>query len=65
MTRRPRMEDNLFELLEDKKEHRNQSIGEVLIQEFPELEEQLEKNDKDEKLFEEEKDSMLSGGLLD
>lgn len=64
MTRRPRMEDNLFELLEDKKEHRNQSIGEVLMQEFPELEEQLEKT-KDEELFEEEKDSMLSGGLLD
>lgn len=58
------MEDNLFELLEDKKEHRNQSIGEVLMQEFPELEEQLEKT-KDEELFEEEKDSMLSGGLLD
>jgi len=64
MTRRPRMEDNLFELLEDKKEHRNQSIGEVLMQEFPELAEELEKT-KDEELFEEEKDSMLSGGLLD
>jgi len=64
MTRRPRMNDNLFELLEDKKENKNQSIGEVLMQEFPELEEQLEKT-KDEELFEEEKDSMLSGGLLD
>jgi hypothetical protein len=66
MTKRPRMPDELVELFEDKKEHRNQNIGEVMLEEFPELEDELKKRenrkkketDLDTELFE-------GGGLLD
>lgn len=68
MTRRPRMQDDLFELFEDKKEHNNQSIGEVLLNEFPELEKELEekKEKQDQELFSEEEieTDLMDGGLL-
>jgi len=46
MTRRPRMPDELVELFEEKKEHRNQNIGDILLDEFPSLAEELEKREK-------------------
>jgi len=58
MTRRPRMPDDLFEVLEEKKDHRNQSIGEVLLKEFPELEDELDQ-DKKEEPFEEPESSLF------
>lgn len=67
MTRRPRMQDDLFELFQDKKEHDNQSIGEVLLNEFPELEEELEqKKQENQELFSEEEleTDLMDGGLL-
>lgn len=48
MTRRPRLPDELVELFEEKKEHRNQNIGDILLKEFPELEDEL-KERKQEK----------------
>jgi len=59
MTRRPRLPDELVELFEEKKEHKNQNIGDIMLEEFPELEDELEKREKD-------KDSLFEGGgLLD
>jgi len=60
MTRRPRFPDELFEFLDDKRKHKNQNLGDVLVEEFPEIEDELEKNkrSKEESLFE-------GGGLLD
>lgn len=49
MTRRPRMDDDLFEFLDEKKEHPNQGIGEVLRKEYPEIEEELTEKEKDKK----------------
>jgi len=49
MTRRPRLPDELMELFEEKKEHKNQSIGDVLLDEFPELEDELQERNKEEK----------------
>jgi len=54
MTRRPRMDDDLFEFLDSKKEHPNQGIGEVLRNEYPEIEEALSEQKKGD-----EKDSFL------
>ena len=53
MTRRPRLPDELVELFEEKKEHKNQNIGDILLDEFPELEDELQERkqkEKDEKL---------------
>lgn len=65
MTRRPRLDDKLFELFESKKKHRNQSIGDVLLDEFPELEDELEKRERKQKEDELNSDLFEGGGLLD
>jgi len=65
MTKRPRMPDDLVELFEDKKEHRNQNIGEVLIQEFPELEDELKEREQDKKKEDLDTELFEGGGLLD
>lgn len=66
MTKRPRMPDELVELFEDKKEHRNQNIGEIMLEEFPELEDELKERESRKKK-ENELDTELfeGGGLLD
>ena len=65
MVRRPRMQDEVFELFEDKKENDKENIGDVILREFPELEEEIE-DKQEEKLFEEEKGSdLFDGDLLD
>lgn len=56
MTRRPRIPDDLMELFEEKKEHKNQSIGDILLDEFPELEDELKERNKDE-------DSLFGGSI--
>jgi hypothetical protein len=61
MTRRPRMPDDLMELFMDKKEHKNQNIGDILLQEFPELEDELEERENKGS----ETDLFEGGGLLD
>lgn len=43
------MDDDLFEFLDEKKEHPNQGIGEVLRKEYPEIEEELTEKEKDKK----------------
>lgn len=48
MTRRPRLDDDLFEALEDKKENPNENIGDVLTREFPEIEQLLENGSEEE-----------------
>lgn len=59
------MPDDLFELFEDKKEHRNQGIGEVLLDEFPELEEELKERERKQREDELDTDLFEGGGLLD
>lgn len=62
MSRRPRLPDELVELFEEKKEHKNQNIGDILLDEFPELEEELKQRKKKE---EPDDDLFTGGGLLD
>jgi len=62
MVRRPRMEDELFELFEDKKQNDKENIGDVIIREFPEIEEELQEK---EQVFEENSEELFEGGLLD
>jgi len=62
MVRRPRMEDELFELFEDKKQNDKENIGDVIIREFPEIEEELQEK---EQVFEEDSKELFEGGLLD
>lgn len=66
MTRRPRMPDELVELFEDKKEHRNQNIGEIMLEEFPELEDELkERENRKKKETDLDTELFEGGGLLD
>lgn len=51
------MSDELFKVLEEKKEHPNQSIDDVLINDFPELEDEINEKKGEEEIFEE--DSMF------
>jgi len=62
MVRRPRMEDELFELFEDKKQNDKENIGDVILREFPEIEEELQEK---EQVFEENSEELFEGGLLD
>jgi len=66
MTRRPRMRDDLFELFEEKKDHKNQGIDEILLEEFPELEDELKKRkqEKRENLFTDDDDSLMDTDLF-
>jgi len=62
------MDDDLFEVLEEKKSHPNENIGEVMKEEFPELKKELEeKKQGKEQLFEEEENGSdwLEDDLLD
>ena len=65
MTRRPRMPDELVELFEEKKEHKNQNIGDILLEEFPELEDELKQRKNNKKEEELDKDLFEGGGILD
>jgi len=56
MTRRPRLPDELMELFEEKKDHKNQSIGDILLDEFPELEDELKEREKED-------DSLFGGSI--
>lgn len=46
--KRIRFPDDLFKVLEDEKQHRNENIGEVLKRRFPELEEEVEERESEE-----------------
>jgi len=66
--KRPRIPDDLFEVLEEKKSHPNENIGDVMKEEFPELEEEMEqKKQEKQELFEEQEENgdWLEDGLLD
>jgi len=67
MSGRPRIRDDLMELFQEKKEHRNQSFGDILLQEFPKLEKELEERNSREKNREKSLDTDLfeGEGLLD
>jgi len=66
MVRRPRMQDEVFELFEEKKESDKENIGDVILREFPELEQEIEDKQENEKVFQEEKSSdLFDGDLLD
>lgn len=66
MVRRPRMPDEVFELFQDKKESDKENIGDVILREFPELEQEIEDKQENEKVFQEEKGSdLFDGDLLD
>ena len=56
------MEDELFELFEDKKQNDKENIGDVILREFPEIEEELQEK---EQVFEENSEELFEGGLLD
>lgn len=60
------MQDEVFELFEDKKESDKENIGDVILREFPELEQEIEDKQENEKVFQEEKSSdLFDGDLLD
>lgn len=65
MTRRPRLPDELVELFEDKKEHKNQNIGDIILDEFPELEDELQERKKSQEKSDLDTDLFDGGGLLD
>lgn len=67
MSGRPRIRDDLMELFQEKKEHRNQSIGDILLEEFPKLEKELEERKSRKRNREKSLDTDLfeGEGLLD
>jgi hypothetical protein len=65
MTRRPRLPDELVELFESKKEHKNQNIGDIILDEFPELEDELQERKKSQEKSDLDTDLFDGGGLLD
>jgi len=62
--KRPRLPDELVEFFEEKKEHPNQNLGEIMIEEFPELEEEIE--DDSGSLFEDKtgEEDLFDGDLF-
>jgi hypothetical protein len=65
MTRRPRLPDELVELFESKKDHKNQNIGDIILDEFPELEDELQERKKSQEKSDLDTDLFDGGGLLD
>lgn len=59
------MPDEVFELFEDKKESDKENIGDVILREFPQLEEELQQRQEKETVFEEEDTDLFDGNLLD
>lgn len=59
------MPDELVELFEEKKEHRNQSIGEIMLDEFPSLEDELKERKQKQKEEKLDTDLFEGEGLLD